>query len=93
MLLVSQLFGYFLLDETIMTRFVYGGMIQISYCLKYGEHVPTNTSYNRDNAVDRTFPYQLTFAENNTAENCLNQCAQFGYGAGGMEYADQCCKN
>lgn len=44
-----------------------------------------------DDAVIRTFPYQLEFATNNTAENCLNKCAEFGYGAGGMEYGEQCC--
>ncbi|CZR53720.1 related to glyoxal oxidase precursor [Phialocephala subalpina] len=43
-----------------------------------------------DNAVTRTFPYQLEFLNNNTATNCLSQCQLFGYGAGGMEYGEQC---
>ena len=53
-----------------------------------------NGSFGRfsDNAVDRVFFYQLEFAENNTATNCLSKCSEFGYGAGGMEYAEQCCK-
>jgi hypothetical protein len=45
-----------------------------------------------DNAVTRTFPYQIEMLTNNTAENCLSQCQKFGYPAGGMEYAEQCCK-
>jgi hypothetical protein len=44
-----------------------------------------------DNQGDRTFPYQLEFENNNTATNCLSQCQLFGYGAGGMEYGQQCC--
>ena len=36
----------------------------------------------------RTFPYQLILTNNNTAANCLNQCAAYGYMAGGMEYGD-----
>lgn len=43
-----------------------------------------------DDAILRTFPYQIEFAENNTAANCLNLCAEYGYGAGGMEYGEQC---
>lgn len=38
----------------------------------------------------RTLPYQLILAENNTATNCLDQCAAFGYMAGGMEYGEEC---
>jgi WSC domain len=45
-----------------------------------------------DNAEQRTFPYQLILPNNNTANNCLQSCQAFGYGAGGMEYADECCK-
>lgn len=55
--------------------------------------LPGNWTYQGcliDDAVVRTFPYQLEFATNNTAENCLNKCAEFGYGAGGMEYGEQC---
>ena len=36
----------------------------------------------------RTFPYQIILPENNTAANCLDQCAAYGYMAGGMEYGD-----
>lgn len=36
----------------------------------------------------RTFPYQLILAENNTAADCLNQCAAYGFMAGGMEYGE-----
>lgn len=43
-----------------------------------------------DNAEQRTFPYQLIFPNNNTANNCLQSCQAFGYGAGGMEYANEC---
>ncbi|KAF4631590.1 hypothetical protein G7Y89_g6540 [Cudoniella acicularis] len=55
--------------------------------------LPGNWTYQGcllDNAVTRTFPYQLEFLNNNTAENCLSQCQLFGYGAGGMEYGQQC---
>ncbi|OCK77835.1 copper radical oxidase [Lepidopterella palustris CBS 459.81] len=43
-----------------------------------------------DNAETRTFPYQLILPNNNTANNCLQSCQKFGYGAGGMEYSDEC---
>ena len=43
-----------------------------------------------DDAVTRTFPYQIEFQYNNTAENCLTLCSTYGYGAGGMEYGEQC---
>jgi hypothetical protein len=49
------------------------------------------TRHESDNAVNRTFPYQLELEFNNTAEACLTQCATYGYGAGGMEYGQQCC--
>ncbi|OQU99179.1 WSC domain-containing protein [Cladophialophora immunda] len=55
--------------------------------------LPGNWTYQGclyDDAVNRTFPYQIEFQENNTAANCLNLCAEFGYGAGGMEYGEQC---
>ena len=38
----------------------------------------------------RTFPHQLILASNNSATNCLSQCAAYGYMAGGMEYSDEC---
>ncbi|PVH72774.1 copper radical oxidase [Cadophora sp. DSE1049] len=44
-----------------------------------------------DDADKRTFPYRITnMLENNTATNCLSLCSQFGYPAGGMEYATEC---
>jgi hypothetical protein len=55
--------------------------------------LPGNWTYQGclyDDAVTRTFPYQIEFQDNNTATNCLNLCAQYGYGAGGMEYGEQC---
>jgi len=41
---------------------------------------------------NRVFPYEIQLPLNNTAEDCLNLCAEYGYGAGGMEYSVQCCK-
>lgn len=38
----------------------------------------------------RIFKYQLILANNNSATNCLTQCSNFGYGAGGMEYGEEC---
>jgi WSC domain len=55
--------------------------------------LPGNWTYQGclyDDAVTRTFPYQIEFLDNNTATNCLSLCAQYGYGAGGMEYGQQC---
>lgn len=43
-----------------------------------------------DSAVARTFPYELVMTDNNTAENCLSQCSEYGYAHGGMEYGNQC---
>ncbi|KKY17432.1 putative copper radical oxidase [Phaeomoniella chlamydospora] len=43
-----------------------------------------------DGAVNRTFFWQLILTDNNTATNCLTQCAEYGYNAGGMEYGDEC---
>ena len=37
------------------------------------------------------FPYQIIFPNNNSAQNCLTQCSNFGYPAAGMEYGDECC--
>ena len=55
--------------------------------------LPGNWTYQGclyDDAVTRTFPYQIDFQGNNTATNCLSLCSQYGYGAGGMEYGEQC---
>ena len=46
----------------------------------------------RDLNPDRIFPNQIINTNNNTVEACLNQCAAFGYPAGGMEFGDECCK-
>lgn len=40
----------------------------------------------------RVFPNQIIKTDNNTVENCLNQCAKFGYPAGGMEFSSECCE-
>ncbi|KAF8242298.1 hypothetical protein K440DRAFT_591049 [Wilcoxina mikolae CBS 423.85] len=55
--------------------------------------LPGNWTYQgclMDDAVARTFPYQIILTNNNTATNCLTQCSTFGYGAGGMEFGDEC---
>ncbi|KAG7087310.1 hypothetical protein E1B28_013287 [Marasmius oreades] len=46
-----------------------------------GCHTDTNT---------RVLQWQNIWPTNNTAENCLNQCAAFGYTAAGMEYGQEC---
>ena len=38
----------------------------------------------------RVFPYQLILTDTNDAQNCLSQCSKFGFGAGGMEYGQEC---
>ena len=43
-----------------------------------------------ENTTNRVFPYQIILAKNNTAENCLSQCSNFGYMSGGMEYGQEC---
>lgn len=40
----------------------------------------------RDDATDRALPYQIILNSNNSANNCISQCAKFGYNGGGMEY-------
>ncbi|KAJ8067756.1 hypothetical protein OCU04_003360 [Sclerotinia nivalis] len=55
--------------------------------------LPGNWKYKgclTDNAVNRVFPYLTIFPNNNTAANCLSLCSKYGYGAGGMEYSNQC---
>ena len=34
---------------------------------------------------DRSLEYQMVFPTNNSNTNCLNLCAQYGYGAAGTE--------
>jgi hypothetical protein len=46
---------------------------------------------NRDFNV-KVLPWQLILADNNTADNCLSSCSDFGYDAAGMEYGRECCK-
>ena len=43
-----------------------------------------------DSAQARAFPYQIVQPTNNSNINCLNQCAAYGFGAGGTEYGEQC---
>ncbi|KAF7860407.1 hypothetical protein EAF04_008533 [Stromatinia cepivora] len=55
--------------------------------------LPGNWKYKgclTDNAVNRVFPYLTILPNNNTATNCLSMCSEYGYGAGGMEYSNQC---
>ncbi|KAB8297713.1 hypothetical protein EYC80_001520 [Monilinia laxa] len=55
--------------------------------------LPGNWKYKgclTDNVVNRVFPYQISFPDNNTATNCLTLCSEYGYGAGGMEYSNEC---
>jgi hypothetical protein len=49
------------------------------------------TSVHSEPGAVRVFPYQITFPQNNTAENCLSLCSSFGYPAAGMEFGDECC--
>ncbi|MCJ1398945.1 hypothetical protein MMC11_002146 [Xylographa trunciseda] len=43
-----------------------------------------------ENTNQRVFKYQIINTNNNTATNCLTQCSNFGFGAGGMEYGEEC---
>lgn len=38
----------------------------------------------------RALPYQMILKTNNTANNCITQCSNFGFNAGGMEYGEEC---
>lgn len=40
----------------------------------------------QDNAVTRVLPYQIILSTNNSANNCISQCSDFGYNAGGLEF-------
>ncbi|KAI0246523.1 copper radical oxidase [Lactifluus subvellereus] len=56
-------------------------------------NLPGNWQYSRclaepDSA--HVFPYKITLAQNNNAQNCLSQCAAFGYPAAGMESGNEC---
>ena len=42
-----------------------------------------------NDAVDHVLPYKMVFPTNNSNTNCLSICQQFGYGAGGTEYAQE----
>lgn len=45
----------------------------------------------RDDADNvRALPYQIILETNNSASNCISQCSNFGYNAGGMEYGNEC---
>lgn len=43
-----------------------------------------------DSTNSRTLPYQMILTNNNSANNCLATCSQYGFAAGGMEYGDEC---
>ena len=45
---------------------------------------PTHGS-NREPGAVRVLPYQNIYGHNNTVDDCLNQCAYYGFPAGGME--------
>lgn len=43
---------------------------------------------------NRSLPYEIVWEYNNTNVACLEMCQQFGYGAAGTEYGQQCfCKS
>lgn len=44
----------------------------------------------KDNQGARALPYQIILSNNNTANNCIKQCSDYGYEIGGMEYGDEC---
>ncbi|KAF2691893.1 copper radical oxidase [Lentithecium fluviatile CBS 122367] len=44
----------------------------------------------KDANLNRALPYQIILNNNNTANNCIKQCSDFGYAAGGMEYGNEC---
>jgi hypothetical protein len=37
------------------------------------------------------FRYRILLTNNNSAQNCLSQCSDFGYPSAGMENGDECC--
>ncbi len=55
--------------------------------------LPLLTSNNSEppNGV-RAFKYKIVNTYNNSAQNCLSLCSEYGYPVGGMEYGDECCK-
>lgn len=44
----------------------------------------------RDDAPDRALPWFISLQNNNTVNNCIKQCSDFGYNLGGVEYGDEC---
>lgn len=59
------------------------------------DNLPGNWQYKgcmAEPGAVRIFPYKLQFVQNNTAPNCLKQCSDYGYPAGGMEYGQECCR-
>jgi hypothetical protein len=46
--------------------------------------------YNDNVGGVRAMMWQTILTTNNTATSCLGLCAKFGYGAGGMQYGDEC---
>ena len=47
----------------------------------------------RDDVQNRTLPWDLILANNNSASSCLGQCQKFGYTAGAMEWTQECCES
>jgi hypothetical protein len=52
---------------------------------------PELTEKNSEGSPNRVFKYQIINTNTNTATSCLTQCSNFGFGAGGMEYGQECC--
>lgn len=55
--------------------------------------LPGNWQYQgclTDSAQNRALMYMTYWPTNNTNVHCLNLCAQYGYGAGGTEFGEQC---
>ncbi|KAI0246519.1 copper radical oxidase [Lactifluus subvellereus] len=56
-------------------------------------NLPGNWQYSRclvEPDPAHVFPYRITLAQNNNAQNCLSQCSAFGYPAAGMEVGNEC---
>ncbi|KAH9979503.1 copper radical oxidase [Lactifluus volemus] len=56
-------------------------------------NLPGNWQYSHclaEPGGNQVFPYQITLANNNSAQNCLSQCSTFGYAAAGMAFANEC---
>ena len=89
-------------DPTVQTTDLPGNW-QYSRCLAYvnfafldtrirsgSAHASADPDYSEPGA-NHVFPYQITFPQNNSAQNCLTQCSTYGYPAAGMENGTECC--